>query len=125
MKCGIDLIHHKRIEELAARRGTAYLTKIWTAQEICSCTKPDGTLRYDSLAARYAAKEAVCKAFGTGFGRKGVRIEEIEIVEDDLGAPHVELHGTTKAFYQNSGYREIEVSLSHDMDISIAMCVIQ
>ncbi len=125
MKCGIDLIHNKRIEDLAVRRGAAYLSKIWTAQEILSCTKPDGSLRYDSLAVRYAAKEAVSKAFGTGFGRKGVRLEEIEIVEDDMGAPHVELHGTTKAFYQSCGYHEIEVSLSHDQDLSIAMCVVQ
>ncbi len=124
MKCGIDLIHWNRIEALATRRGTGYLSKIWTAQEISDCTRTDGSFRYDSLAARFAAKEAVSKAFGTGFGREGVRLEEIEILENSMGAPYVVLHGETEAFFKRSGYEKIEVSLSHDQDISIAMCVI-
>ena len=124
MKCGIDLIHRSRIEDLASRRGTEYLSKIWTAQEIFDCTRKDGSLRYESLAARFAAKEAVSKAFGTGFGREGVRLEEIEILENPLGAPYVALHGTTETFFKNSGYDKIEISLSHDQDVCIAMCVI-
>lgn len=125
MKCGIDLIHTGRIEDLVKRRGETYLSKIWTPQEIRDCTRSDGTYRFDSLAARFAAKEAVSKAFGTGFGRNGVRLDEIEIQENAAGAPHVVLHGTTQAFYQENGYRQIEISLSHDLDISIAMCILQ
>lgn len=125
MKCGIDLIHWNRIEDLVARRGTEYLSKIWTEHEIRDCTRKDGSLNFASLAARYAAKEAVSKAFGTGFGRSGVRLEEIEIIENSLGAPRVVLHGTTKIFSRKNGYEEIEVSLSHDQDVSIAMCVIK
>jgi len=125
VKCGIDLIHQNRIEDLVTRRGVEYLSKIWTRQEIDDCTRKDKTLKYESLAARYAAKEAVSKAFGTGFGREGVRLDEIEILENALGAPYVVLHGTTRTFYKNNGYQQIEVSLSHDKDISIAMCVLK
>lgn len=125
MKCGIDLIHCNRIEDLVERRGTEYLSKIWTEKEISDCTRKDGSLKYESLAARYAAKEAVSKAFGTGIGRSGVRLEEIEILENSMGAPHVVLHGTTKIFSKKNGFEEIEISLSHDQDVSIAMCVIK
>jgi holo-[acyl-carrier protein] synthase len=124
VRCGIDLIHQDRIEDLVNRRGVEYLSKIWSTQEIADCTRTDGTLRYESLAARFAAKEAVSKAFGTGFGREGVRLEEIEIREDANGAPYVELHGSTKAFFKKRGFVQIEVSLSHDREVSIAMCVI-
>ncbi len=124
MRCGIDLIHQERIEDLVTRRGVDYLSKIWTTKEIFSCTHKDGTLKFDSLAARYAAKEAVSKAFGTGFGRKGVRLEEIEILDNHLGAPYVVLHGTTKEFFKEQGFVEIQVSLSHDKNVSIAMCIL-
>ena len=125
MKCGIDIIHHNRIEKLAERKGQDYLSKIWTAGEIKDCTRKDGSLRYDSLAARFAAKEAVCKAFGTGFGRDGVRLDEIEILENAMGAPYVMLHGTTEEFFKDSDFHEIEISLSHDQDLSTAICIIQ
>jgi holo-[acyl-carrier protein] synthase len=125
MKCGIDIIHHDRIEKLAERKGQEYLSKIWTASELKDCTRKDGSLRYDSLAARFAAKEAVSKAFGTGFGRDGVRLDEIEILENSVGAPYVVLHGTTEEFFKSSGFVEIEISLSHDRDLSTAICIIQ
>ena len=125
MKCGIDIIHHNRIEKLTERKGPDYLSKIWTAQEIKDCSRKDGSLRYDSLAARFAAKEAVSKAFGTGFGRDGVRLDEIEILENSIGAPYVVLHGTTEEFFKSSGFCEIEISLSHDQDLSTAICIIQ
>jgi len=124
VRCGIDIVNQNRIRDLISRRGTDYLTKIWTSNEIRDCTNTDGSLRYDSLAARYAAKEAICKAFGTGFGREGVRINEIEILRDEYGAPYVITHGTTDLFFKNKEYREIGISLSHDKDICIAMCVI-
>lgn len=124
MKCGIDIVNENRIKDLISRRGTAYLNKIWTLAEIGDCTGSDGSLRYDSLAVRYAAKEAVCKALGTGLGRHGVRLDEIETLRDPLGAPYIKMYGTTEIFFKERGYTEISLSLSHDSDICIAMCVI-
>ncbi|MHB1485668.1 MAG: holo-ACP synthase [Saccharofermentanales bacterium] len=124
MKCGIDIINENRIKDLISRRGTGNLTKIWTLAEIRDCTETDGSLRYSSLAARYAAKEAVCKAFGTGFGRHGVRLDEIETLQDALGAPYIKIYGTTEIFFKERGFCEISVSLSHDSDICIAMCIV-
>lgn len=124
MKCGIDIINQNRIKDLISRRGTGYLTKIWTSKEIDDCTHTDGTLKYNSLAVRYAAKEAVCKAFGTGFGRKGVRLSEIEILREPNGEPYVVMHGTTGVYFEDHKFREISISLSHDNDICIALCVV-
>lgn len=124
MKCGIDIINNNRIRMLVDRRGTGYLSKIWTANEVGYCTRTDGTLQYESLAARYAAKEAVGKAFGTGLLRSGIRLEEIEILNDRHGAPYVVLHGATKDFYIQQEFQGIEISLSHDGDNSVAMCIL-
>lgn len=124
MKCGIDIIHQERVEDLVTRRGPDYLTRIWSRQEVLDCTRKDGSLKYDSLAARYAAKEAVSKAFGTGFGREGVHLDEIEIHINVYGAPFVILHGTTLEFYQKHGMKEISVSLSHHDGVAVAMCII-
>lgn len=124
MKCGIDLVQVDRIEDLVARRGSEYLSRIWSQQEIIDCTQKDGYFKFDSLAARYAAKEAVSKALGTGFGRMGVRIDEIEVHVDVYGSPFVLLHGTTKEYFEKQKFKEISISLSHEKDLSIAMCVI-
>lgn len=124
MKCGIDIVSVKRIEDLVIRRGGKKLCRIWTENEIKDCTKNDGSFDYQSLAGRYAVKEAVSKAFGTGFGRCGVNAEEIEVIKDSMGKPVIELHGTTKIYYENKGYNEISVSLSHEGDIATAVCVL-
>lgn len=124
LKCGIDIVSLDRIAKLLERRGTGNLSRIWTASEINDCTRSDGSVRVDSLAGRYAAKEAVSKAFGTGFGRDGVNFEEIEIQKGKYGAPFIVLYGTTKEFFEKSNYAEISISLSHTEDTAVAMCVI-
>ncbi len=125
MKCGIDIVSIKRIQELVERRGSEKLSRIWTKSEIESATGKDGTLNIPSLAGKYAVKEAVSKAFGTGFGRCGVNFIEIEVKKGKFGEPQVILHGTTKEYYDSKGCEGICVSISHEGDIATAICIIQ
>lgn len=124
MKCGIDIISVKRIARLLERRGEDNLTGIWTEKEISDCRNKNGSLKTTSLAARFAAKEAVTKAFGTGFLREGIYLNDIEIQKNASGEPFIVLYASSKDFFEKSGFKEISVSLSHDVDNAIAMCVI-
>jgi holo-[acyl-carrier protein] synthase len=124
LKCGIDIVSISRIGKLIQRRGETGLAAIWTQREIKDCKTKDGTLNISSLAARYAAKEAVAKAFGTGFLRHGIRPGDIEIQRNDSGEPCVVLYSASRSYFEQGGYNEIAVSLSHDADTATAMCVI-
>jgi len=124
VKCGIDLVSIKRIQELVERRGDEGLSRIWTESEIADATKKDGTLNVSSLAGKYAVKEAVSKAFGTGFGRCGVNFVEIEVQKGKFGEPQVVLYGTTNEYYNTNGYTGISVSISHEGDMATAICII-
>lgn len=124
LKCGVDVVSVKRIEKLLSRRGRKNLGKIWTPAEIKDCTENDGSLKISSLAARFAAKEAVSKAFGTGFNSCGVNLCEIEIRNRESGEPFVTLYKTTKEYYKKNNFTGISVSLSHESDMAVAMCVL-
>ena len=76
-----------------------------------------------SLAARFAGKEAVLKAFGTGL-RCG-KMTDIEILPDDLGAPIVHLDGYFAAHAQEMGVERVWVTLSHERDYATAYCVLE
>src|SRR5512143_342754 len=89
---GVDLIEIARIEEVVARHGKHYLERIFTPAELEYCGK-----RAESLAGRWAAKEAVAKALGSGIG--DVSWKEIEVLGDEQNAPTLTLYGNaaTKA----------------------------
>ena len=125
MKCGIDIVDTPRITRMVRRRGAEGLSLLWTQREIAECTGRDGSLKIESLAARFACKEAVAKALGTGFGRKGVRASDIEILRHPSGEPYATLHGTTKTYFDQSGYSGIAVSLTHTETVAAAVCILQ
>lgn len=124
MKCGIDIVDRIRVEKLVGRHERDKLIKIWTADELSESTDSKGRLKIDSLAARFACKEAVAKAIGTGFGKSGVSAGEIEILKNSLGEPFVILHGQTKAYFEQCGFHSIAVSLTHTDDVAAAVCII-
>ena len=86
---GVDLIEIARIKEVMARHGKHYLERVFTPAELEQFGK-----RAESLAGRFAAKEAVSKALGCGIGE--VTWKEIEILGDDQNAPVLTLHGTAE-----------------------------
>jgi holo-[acyl-carrier protein] synthase len=83
---GVDLIEIARIEEVVSRHGKHYLERIYTPAELEQCGR-----RAESLAGRFAAKEAVAKALGTGIGH--ITWKEIEVLGDEQNAPILTLHG--------------------------------
>ena len=125
MKCGIDIVDSARVEKMIKRRGRDKLDCIWTKDELTACTDSKGMFRYHSLAARFACKEAVAKAIGTGFRRHGVSPAEIEIVKNAAGEPSVVLHGQTKSFFESCGFHSVSVSLTHTKDLAAAVCIIE
>ena len=113
---GVDLIEIARIEEVIARHGKHYLERIFTPAELEYCGK-----RAESLAGRFAAKEAVAKALGTGIG--DVTWKEIEILGDEQHAPALTLHGMAENRARELGLTNWSVSISHSQSHSVAFVV--
>ena len=113
---GVDLIEIARIEEVIARHGKHYLERIYTPAELEQCGK-----RTESLAGRFAAKEAVAKTLGSGIG--DVSWQEIEVLGDDQNAPVLTLHGMAKQKADELGLTTWSVSISHSQSHSVALVV--
>ncbi len=119
--CGTDIVEIDRIKK-AVNKTVSFLNRIYTLneQEYCIGKKAG---RYSSLAARFAAKEAVAKAFGTGMGQKAAPLE-IEILNDPQGKPYVSLKGSAKETFEEIDAEKIDISLSHGRDYAVAFAVI-
>ena len=113
---GIDLIEIARIEEVVSRHGKHYLERIYTPAELEQCGR-----RAESLAGRFAAKEAVAKALGTGIGH--ITWKEIEVLGDEQNAPILTLHGLAKQKAKELGLETWSVSISHSQSHSVAFVV--
>jgi len=112
---GVDIIEISRIKQAVSRWQDSFLNRIYTATELAE------TRNMSSLAARFAAKEAVMKALGPGF--KGRGWKEIEINNTDSGAPSIRLYGRALQKSQELGLTRFEVSLSHSRKYAVAMVV--
>ena len=97
------------------------LDELFTGREQAYCLGK--RRRYEHLAARFAAKEAVLKAFGTGLGQR-MRWTDVEVVNGVLGRPQVCLYGEVAAWAQQRGLADLDVSLSHTADLAIAQAVV-
>ena len=113
---GVDLIEISRIADVVSRHGKHYLERIYTSAELEICGK-----RVESLAGRFAAKEAVAKALGCGIG--DVAWKEIEILGDEQNAPVLHLHGEAALKADELGLTRWSVSLSHSQSHAIAVAV--
>jgi len=110
---GVDIIEIERIEAVLRRYGERFLQRVYTRKERAYCRE-----RVPELAARFAAKEAVSKALGTGM--RGIAWREMEILGDRRGKPLVYLHGRARARAEELGLSEFAVSLSHSRDYAVA-----
>lgn len=115
---GVDIIEIDRIADCVERFGPRFLRRVYTDQELSYCSD-----RVGSLAARWAAKEAVSKALGTGIGEIGWR--DIEIVNDGRLRPSVSLYGAAAARAGALGVSKFAVSLSHTREHAIAFVVVE
>ena len=118
---GCDVIEVERIRKAIDRGG--FLVRVYTPEELEFCTTEQGRHKYESLAARFAAKEALVKALGTGF-RQG-SFQEISVVDDRLGKPEIYLSGQFKLVADQLGVRRIFVSLSHVQSVALAQVVLE
>jgi len=114
IRVGVDMIELERIERLLERYGARFLERVYTPSEIAYCQG-----RISSLAARWAAKEAVSKALGTGW--RGIYWKDIEVVRRRSGQPEVVLHDRAAAVAQHLEISHWSVSLSHSQNTAIAM----
>lgn len=116
LRTGVDLIEISRVSDVIARHGKHYLERIYTSAELEQCGK-----NVESLAGRFAAKEAVSKALETGIGK--VTWKEIEILGDEQNAPKLCLYGTAEKISNQLGLTEWSVSISHSQSHAVAFVV--
>jgi holo-[acyl-carrier protein] synthase len=113
---GADLIDIQRIAGTLERHGERFLQRVFTPAELAASGG-----RPDSLAARWAAKEAVAKALGTGIGP--VAFREIEVLNDECRCPSLRLTGEAAALAARRGLAQWSVSLAHDGGFALAFVV--
>ncbi len=113
---GVDVIEIERVAAALARFGERFLRRVYTAEEAAFCRG-----RVHELAARFAAKEAVMKALGTG--AKGVAWREIEVLPNHRGKPLVYLYGRARARAERIGLAGLDVSMSHSREYAVAFVV--
>ncbi len=119
---GIDVVEVTRIRAAWERHGARFMERILVPAELAYCaSQPDPA---PSLAARFAAKEAVSKAFGTGIGGQ-LGWHDIEILRLESGQPSVRLLGKGAELLSARGGRTVHVSLTHAVAYAAAVAVVE
>lgn len=113
---GVDLIKIDRLRRVIQRHGERFLQRIYTPSELQEIDQ-----HIPSLAARFAAKEAVAKALGTGIGP--ITWQEIEILRGPQREPILHLHGNAKQRAKELGLETWSLSLSHSESDALAFVI--
>lgn len=116
LRTGIDLIEISRVAEVIARHGARYLERIYTPAERAQLGRDT-----ESLAGRFAAKEAAAKALGSGIGV--VSWQDIEVLGDEENAPGLTLRGAAAQRARELGLETWSVSISHSVSHAVAVVV--
>ncbi len=119
---GIDIAEVPRIRESIERFGDRFLRRIFTDGEIRYCEEKAS--RFESYAARFAAKEAGMKALGTGWSH-GVRWRDIEVVRLEGQRPTLQFHGEAAAIAAKLGTKNIALSLTHTSGQALAHVILE
>ncbi|MBI3417683.1 MAG: holo-ACP synthase [Verrucomicrobia bacterium] len=119
---GIDIIEVERIRASHERFGERFLKRILRPAEIAYCLTHKNPAPF--LAARFAAKEAVSKAFGTGIGAQ-LGWQDIEVRRKESGEPFVVLHDDGQALWAARGATKIHLSLSHTANYAAAIAILE
>ena len=119
---GIDVVETSRIARALARYGDRFEARVFTRRELLAC---GGRVdRIQSLAARFAGKEACLKALGTGWV-KGLSLKHVEILKGDSGSPEIQLSGGAAERARERGVARLHVSLSHEREYAAAVVVLE
>ena len=117
---GIDLVDFPRLEEVITRHGDRFLNRVFTKREQTAANAVKN--RFEKLAGRFAAKEAVLKLIGTGWRGK-IAWTDIEVINNELGQPIVHITGEVKRIADESGIEQITLSISHTANFAMASAV--
>jgi holo-[acyl-carrier protein] synthase len=118
---GYDIVEVPRIESVLDRWGEKFEKRVFTTQELAYCQSKKN--RSQRLATRFAAKEAVFKALGTGWQR-GVGWTDIEVTNDGLGKPSITLRGRTEKLSRQLGVQNIFVSMTNTENYGAAQVIL-
>lgn len=117
---GTDITECLRIAQMIERHGELFITRVYTEHEIAYCsTRKAATQHY---AGRWAAKEAVLKALGTGW-RRGISWRDIEVRNLPGGAPVIRLQGGARDVFERAGIKRMHISISHSRANAIAFAI--
>ena len=119
---GIDLVENARIQHSIERFGERFLHRVFTAGEIAYCQSMKFPERH--FAARFAAKEALSKAFGTGIG-KAMGWHDIDIRKKPSGEPFLVLTGGAEDLATQRGVKNALITLSHTDHYAMAVIVLE
>jgi holo-[acyl-carrier protein] synthase len=119
---GIDLVEIGRIQQSVDRFGERFLARVYTCAEQAYCLRKRKAA--ESLAARFAAKEAGAKALGTGISN-GVNWLEIEVVREPSGKPTLQFYGRAAEIAARLGVAHAALSITHTADLAMASVVLE
>jgi holo-[acyl-carrier protein] synthase len=119
---GMDLVEVARIAALLEKFGESFVNRVLVADEIAYCHAHKNPAPF--LAARFAAKEAVAKAFGTGIGAQ-LGWLDMEIRRQESGAPLVVLHGKGAELFKGCGAKQLHISLTHTENYAAATAILE
>jgi len=119
---GVDIVDIARIQGLLDRYGERFLTRVYTEAETAYAMS--GANKAERLAGRFAVKEAVMKALGTGKSL-GILWRDVETVRGRLGKPEVHLHGQAVTRAKSRGGDAVHVSITHDGGKAVAFVILE
>jgi len=119
---GIDIIEVERIRASFEKFGERFVNRILHPAEIAYCLSHKNPAPF--LAARFAAKEAISKAFGTGIGA-ALGWHDLEIRRKESGEPYVVLHGKGNELLEKRNARAVLISLSHTQNYAAVVAILE
>ena len=117
---GVDVIECPRLAKMLSHHGDRLLHRVFTEHEQAYCQQHKERIQH--LAGRFAAKEAVLKALGTGM-RGQMKWTDVQIANDDLGKPEIVLSGESAAVAERMGVTQVLVSISHTRLHAVASAI--
>jgi holo-[acyl-carrier protein] synthase len=119
---GVDIVEIARFERFLREGNDGLFQRLFTPLEIGYCGDKKHAAQHYAL--RFAAKESFLKALGTGL-RDGLSWKDMEVVNDPLGKPELQLYGRALELFSGLGLTSCFLSLSHDAGCAVAMVVLE
>ena len=117
---GTDIVKFERLERSLERHGDKFAERILSPNELEQYQDKNNKVAF--LAKRFAAKEAISKALGTGM-RKGIDFKHLEVSNDELGKPQVSLYFQAKDWASEQNIEQVHLSISDEKDVAVAFAI--